>query len=173
MVVFGARTEVAVNVFESFFWLLDVMQQLSWEILLDEAVKEGRNHKRGNTRMSGTPRCSVWGGRAAGEIKGKAGSCYWLPNNEPCLLSHNVFQRQVHRLKNTASHAYRSAICYSEDLQLFFCKHLVITQRAETNLLSQQPYRSAVTWNRILALTPVIETSGLVSVQAQQGFITA
>lgn len=67
VVVFGVRTEVAVNVFESFFWLLDVMQQLSWEILLDEAVKEGKNHKRGNTRMSGTPRLWVWGDRAAGE----------------------------------------------------------------------------------------------------------
>lgn len=68
---------------KSFFWLLDVMQQLIWEILLDEAVKEGRNHKRGNTRMSGTPRLSAWGDRAAGDIKGKAGSRYWLPNNEP------------------------------------------------------------------------------------------
>lgn len=59
VVVFGARTEVAVNAFKGFFCLLDVMLQLSGEILLDEAVKEGRNHRRGNTRMSGTPRLSA------------------------------------------------------------------------------------------------------------------
>lgn len=63
-VVLGAKTKVTADVFESFFWLLDVMQQLSWEILLDEAVKEGRNHRRGNTAMSGTSRLSVWGDRA-------------------------------------------------------------------------------------------------------------
>lgn len=54
----GFGGEDQLNVLESFFWLLDVMLQLSWEILQDEAVKEGKNHKRGNTRMSGTPRLS-------------------------------------------------------------------------------------------------------------------
>lgn len=38
---------------ESFFWLLDVMQPLSREILLDEAVNKGRNHGRGNASMQG------------------------------------------------------------------------------------------------------------------------
>lgn len=50
----------------SFFWLLDVMQQPSWEVLLDEAVKEVRNHERGTTRKIGAPCLSA-------QIKGKAG----------------------------------------------------------------------------------------------------
>lgn len=82
VVVFGARTKVAVDVFESFFWHLDVMLQPSWEILLDEAVKEGRNHKRGSTRMSGTPRLSARGGRAAGETKGETGESTFLATKQ-------------------------------------------------------------------------------------------
>lgn len=155
VVVFGARTEVALNVFESFFWLLDVMQQLSWKILLDEAVKEGRNHKRGNTRMSGTPRLSAWGDRvAAGEIKGKARPRYWLPNNEPCLSSilvrhqtwqwsyfqcHNVFQRRVCQVMLT----------YLTFLTWKLCKWILDHNTAR---------------NRISTFTCVIESSGLLSV---------
>lgn len=67
----GQRTGVAANLFWSFFWLLDVMPELSWEILLDEAVKEGSHRKRGNTRMSRSVVLWARGDWAAADIKGK------------------------------------------------------------------------------------------------------
>lgn len=75
------------NVLESFFRLLDVMRQLSREILLDEAVKEGRNHKRGSANEWNSSPVSLTGlsGREDHEWSGVRPSRHWLPNNGPCL----------------------------------------------------------------------------------------
>lgn len=48
------------DVFGSCFWLLDVMLQLSWAILQDEAVKEERNHKTGTQESRVKPRERLW-----------------------------------------------------------------------------------------------------------------
>lgn len=142
----------------SFFWLLDVMQQLSWEVLQDEAVKEVRNHKRGNTRMSGAPRLSA-------QIKSKAGLGFKYTGRRPDtgLASDVIFNttrcfsvQEEQRGKKTASHAYWgiSHIQLGRPVVVPLWTNSEHTQWTTSLPLSQQ-FPPVVAWNRILVLIPL------------------
>lgn len=85
VVVFGAKTKVPTNVLKSFFWLLDVMLQLSWNPTgwSREGRKEPQKRKHMNEwnsfafsfEVTEHQRDQGWGG--VRPLR------YWLANSEP------------------------------------------------------------------------------------------